>query len=143
MNERVREVRKAIGINQAEFGEALGVGVAAVSKIELGQVGVSRRHIEAICRVYHVSRHWLETGDGEMFYSDENTRRQLVEDLMEGGNINAKALFVALAGKSDAFWAELDDLIDRYLAAKQAYQFPCASAPGASTSDCDPDAAPR
>ena len=74
MNERIREVRKALELNQADFGGRIGVTPTAISKIEKAHSNPSGQVILAICREFNVCEDWLRTGEGEMFkeYDDTN-----------------------------------------------------------------------
>lgn len=65
MNERVKQIRKAYGMTQREFAEALGVTNVAISKIESGQRGLTSQMIRSICREFEVDEQWLLTGEGE------------------------------------------------------------------------------
>lgn len=67
INERVKEVRKALGLSGEKFGAKIGLLRNAISRIETGKNGVSEQNIMAICREYHVNEQWLRTGEGKMF----------------------------------------------------------------------------
>lgn len=67
MNNRVRKVRKELGLTLEKFGKRLGVSNPAISKIENGQNNVSEQMIKSICREFNVNESWLRTGEGEMF----------------------------------------------------------------------------
>lgn len=49
------------------FGEKIGVGKTAISKIENGERNVTDQMAKSICREFNVSESWLRTGEGEMF----------------------------------------------------------------------------
>lgn len=65
--ERVREIRKAMGLTLEKFGEKLGVGRGAISAIEIGRRNLTDQMAKAICREYNVNNLYLQTGKGEMF----------------------------------------------------------------------------
>ena len=67
MNERVKEIRKKLGLTLDKFGERLGVGKAALSRIENGSNGVTEQMFKSICREFSISEEWLRNGTGEMF----------------------------------------------------------------------------
>lgn len=67
MNERIKELRKSLGLTLEKFGSNLGVGKTAISKIEKGENNVTDQMFLAICREYNVNPTWLETGTGPMF----------------------------------------------------------------------------
>lgn len=67
MNERVRELRKALGLSGEKFGERIGIQRNAISRIETGKNGLTEANILSICREYNVNEEWLRNGKGEMF----------------------------------------------------------------------------
>lgn len=73
MNSRVRELRKALGYTQTEFGGKIGLSRAEVANIELDRAPLRPATIPIICSVLGVNRAWLETGEGEMFTSPETS----------------------------------------------------------------------
>lgn len=72
IQERFRAVRIALGLNQAEFGERLGLGKAAVSKIEVGGSRLTEPTILLLQSSFGVSRDWILDGSGPMFSSGLN-----------------------------------------------------------------------
>lgn len=67
MNERIRELRKALNLNQTEFGERIGTKQSTVAGYENGSRQPIDAVITAICREFDVNEEWLRTGSGEMF----------------------------------------------------------------------------
>lgn len=67
MNERVKQLRKALGLSGEKFGARLGVTRTAVSLIESGKNNLSEANILSICREFNVNEDWLRTGSGDMF----------------------------------------------------------------------------
>ena len=67
INARVKAVRKAKRLKQAEFGAAIGLKQVAISIMEQEGRTVTEQNIAMICQKFHVRREWLETGEGEMF----------------------------------------------------------------------------
>lgn len=67
MNERIEELRNALGLSQDKFGESLGVTRTAVCAWENGRRGVSEQTVISICREFNVNRAWLVEGVGDMF----------------------------------------------------------------------------
>ena len=47
MNGRMKEIRKALGISQKEFGAKLGVTDAAICAIEAGRRNVTERMVKS------------------------------------------------------------------------------------------------
>ncbi len=67
MNERVKELRKTLGLSGAKFGEPLGVQRMAISQIETGKNNLTESMLKLICSTYNVNEDWLRTGEGNMF----------------------------------------------------------------------------
>lgn len=65
--ERVREIRKSLNLTLEKFGEKLGVGKTAISKIEKNERSLTEQMAKSICREYNVNYKYLVYGEGEMF----------------------------------------------------------------------------
>lgn len=76
--ERVRQIRKALDLTLEKFGERLGVGKTAFSKIEKGERSLTDQMALAICREYNVNYDYLIYGDGEMF---DNLPETIMDEL--------------------------------------------------------------
>ncbi len=74
MNERLKQVRKALGLNQTEFARHLGITQTAYSMIENGVRPLASKYIKVICSTFHVDENWLVTGSGEMFLASPYER---------------------------------------------------------------------
>jgi len=66
-NERVRSLRKFLGLTLAQFGKRLGVQASAISKIERGENRVSTQMRLSICREFGVKEDWLRDGKQPAF----------------------------------------------------------------------------
>ncbi len=69
MKQRLKEIRKTLGLNQTDFAKHLGITQTAYSMIENGNRPLAEKYIKVICSVFHVNEFWLKTGTGEMFLS--------------------------------------------------------------------------
>lgn len=67
MNERIKQLRKELGLTLEKFGEKIGVSRSAMGNIENGVRGVTDQMFKSICREFNVREEWLRTGEGEMF----------------------------------------------------------------------------
>ena len=65
--ERVKEIRKALGLTLDKFGEKVGVKKQTVSRIENGVNNVTDQMVLSICREFNVNYDFLMNGEGEMF----------------------------------------------------------------------------
>lgn len=60
------EIRKYLNLTLEKFGEKLGVGKTAISKIEKNERSLTDQMAKSICREFNVNEHWLRTGEGDM-----------------------------------------------------------------------------
>ena len=67
MKERIRVLRKELGLNQSDFGNKIGVKQGTVAGYESGARTPLDTVIASICREFNVNENWLRTGEGEMF----------------------------------------------------------------------------
>lgn len=70
MNERIKELRRILGLKQREFADALGVKTGAVGAWESGSFKPGAARVELICERFRVSRDWLINGAGPVFKED-------------------------------------------------------------------------
>lgn len=84
--ERVKELRKHLGLTLEKFGERLGVQKSAVSKIERGETYLTETNIKLICREFSINEEWLRTGSGEMRIPVQDEAVAAVSDLVEKSN---------------------------------------------------------
>lgn len=88
MNERIKEVRKALGLTLEKFGKSLGVTKVAISNIENGNRGVTEQMFLSVCRVYNVNEDWLRNGTGEMFNKPSDEVGYYAEFLLEQDSVD-------------------------------------------------------
>ncbi|EHE95178.1 Predicted transcriptional regulator [uncultured Clostridium sp.] len=76
--QRLKNIRKYFGFNQAEFAEYLGITQAAYSMIENGYRPLSDKYIRVICIIFSVSEQYLLSGEGEMFVTSPHEKELLL-----------------------------------------------------------------
>lgn len=76
MKERIRTLRKELGLNQSDFGNKIGVKQGTVAGYESGARTPLDTVIASICREFNVNENWLRTGEGEMF--EQMTEQQKI-----------------------------------------------------------------
>ena len=86
MNERIRLLRKTLGLTLEAFGERLGVTKMTISRLENGVNNVTEQMTKAICREYGVNYFWLTKGEGEMFFTGQDA---LIDELVDEYNLDA------------------------------------------------------
>lgn len=111
--ERIREVRKALGLTLEKFGEKIGMKKNSVSQLENGKNSVTEQVVKAICREYDVDYMWLTTGDGEMFIDTDDDFIERIDRIMAGEDEARKNLFKFMLELSDEDIAALDRLMKK------------------------------
>lgn len=119
INQRIKELRKSLVLNQSDFGARIGLKNSAISKLEQDGNTVVDQNKRIICDKFHVSMHWLETGEGEMYTPDapsdifdsmrEELHLSIVEEnilrkyfQLEAGSRQAVTDFIVSIGKAAA-----------------------------------------
>jgi len=67
ISERIKAVRKTLGISQRDFCGGIYLSHSFYSKIETGTRNPNERVYELICNKYKVNKDWLLSGKGDMF----------------------------------------------------------------------------
>ena len=117
-NERIKEVRKSLGLTLEKFGERIGLKKSAVSLIENGKNSVTDANVKAICREFGVDYIWLTTGYGEMFVDTDDDFIERIDRIMIGEDDARKNLFKALLEASDEDIAAFQRIIDLFASKK-------------------------
>lgn len=118
--ERVKEVRKALNLTLEKFGEKLGVGKSAVSKIEKNERTLTEQMRKSICREFSVDYAWLTTGKGDMFDDEEDVYIEKIDRIMTGESEIRRNFFKALINASNEDVEALDRIIDEYVKFRNA-----------------------
>lgn len=84
--ERIKEVRKYLGLTLEKFGEKLGVGKTAISKLEKDERKLTDQMTKSICREFNINEEWLRTGTGNMRVLIEDEAVAAVSELVEKSN---------------------------------------------------------
>lgn len=66
INERVKEIRRSLGMTQDQLGEILGVKKSTLSMIETGKAALSNRNKQTLVEKLNIDPEWIENGEGEM-----------------------------------------------------------------------------
>lgn len=77
INQRLKLLRKELGLSQGDFAERIGFKQTALSMIENSRNVLNDRHIKLICSTFNVNERWLRDGEGEMFAAPSPYAREL------------------------------------------------------------------
>lgn len=116
MKERVKEIRKTLGLSQGKFAESLNVSGNFIWMVEKGDRALSDRTISDICREFNVNEQWLRTGEGEMFVAVTKKEEiaAFVGNVLSGTSEDFKVRFIAaLAELNEDQWKLIEDMIEK------------------------------
>lgn len=115
MGERVKELRKALGLSQEAFANKIGLKGSSLSLIESNQRNVTNQNIISICREFGVNENWLRSGNGPMF--EEMSRAELAANIVgKALNTNDEFIlntFIALGQLSPTEWELVKKFVDK------------------------------
>ena len=116
VNERIRELRKILDLNQTEFGTRIGIKQGSIAAYESGARTPMDTVILSICRESNVNETWPRTGEGEMFapMSRSETIAQFAGELMRDEDESfRRQLIEALAQLDEKEWEVLEGIAKR------------------------------
>ena len=123
MNERIKFLRKALELNQTDFGARIGVKQGTVAAYESGARVPLDSVVVSICREFGVSESWLRSGEGEMFLqlSREEEITKFCMSIIRDPDSEFQRQFVSvLARLEPPQWQLLSDMADKLLAQRDA-----------------------
>lgn len=80
MNERIKELRKALGLTQQELADRIGFKQNTIAQYEIGRNTPINSVVSLICREFNVSENWLRNGSGNMFLPEDNSNSDICID---------------------------------------------------------------
>lgn len=111
MNERIKKLRKTLGLTQQEFAENIGIKRNTVAQYEIGRNEPIDAVISLICKAYNVSESWLRDGLGPMFVeiTRDDQIAAFIDGAMKGEDANFKRrLLSVLSRLGEDEWALLE-----------------------------------
>lgn len=111
MKERIKELRKSLGLNQTDFGEKIGVKQTTIAGYENGSRQPIDAVINSICKEYRVNEEWMRYGTGDMFVHLNRQQKiaQFSADLFRSEEESFKSrLIMALAELDEEDWVLLE-----------------------------------
>ena len=103
MRERLKELRKALGLTQQEFADRIGISRGNIATYETREGSPGSSVVNLICREFSVNETWLRTGEGEMFVPTKRDDEiaEFVGKVMAGEEDNFKRRCVAVLARLD------------------------------------------
>lgn len=114
INDRVKILRKNLGLTLEKFGEQLGVSKTAINKIESGTNNVTDQMTKSICREFNVDYIWLTTGEGEMFQDSDEVFLEQIDRIMAGENELHKTILKGAASLDIEDLEAIDRIIQKF-----------------------------
>ena len=114
MNERLKKLRKTLGLTQQEFADKIGSKRNTIAKYETNTNMPSAAVISLICREFDVNETWLKSGEGEMFISltrDEEISRFVGETLSDESDTFKKRFISMLSNLDESDWEVLEKMV--------------------------------
>lgn len=75
MQERIKELRKSLGLTQQKFADRLGLKRQTIAAYEIGNIEPSDSTLLLICKEFNINEKWLRAGEGEMYIEDSQDER--------------------------------------------------------------------
>lgn len=115
MNERIKELRKELGLTQQKFANSIGVKQNTVAQYEIGRNPPTDTVVALICREFDVNEEWLRTGVGPMLR--EKTRDEELAEffgkILAGDPDFRRRLLSAMSRLTEEQWAMLEEVAQR------------------------------
>lgn len=118
--ERIKLVRKELGLTLEKFGNKIGMKRNSMSQIETGKNSATDQTIKSICREFSVNEDWLRNGIGEMFIDTDEDFAARIDRIMAGEDENRKNLFKVMLELSDEDVIALKNLFDKAIEVTQS-----------------------
>lgn len=113
MKERIKKLRKTLGLTQQQFADRLGIGRGNIATYESRDSNLSDAVIMLICRTFNVSETWLRTGAGEMFEQVDamaDMEKKLREVLKDRPDSLREKVITALLNLDEECW----DVVEKF-----------------------------
>lgn len=112
MQERIKMVRKLLGLNQTDFGAKMGLSQGAVTGYENGIRTPSDAILKLICVTYNVDYKWLKDGEGLGPFVEHEDEESLVDHLLPGQSETAKIILAeACRVLDDHAWQKIGEMV--------------------------------
>lgn len=116
VKDRIKAVRKALGLTQQALADRLGIKQNTVAQYEIGRNEPIDAVVTLLCREFRVNETWLRTGEGEMFQAVDREKEiaAFIADIISDPDKDFQRRFVsALARLEPAQWELISDFADK------------------------------
>ena len=112
LGERIKEVRKTVGLTQVEFGEKIGIKGNTVTSYETNVRVPQEVTLKAICDKFGMNYEWLKYCEGEMISEVDDDVLTLINKILSAEDETAKQVFRAFANFDERDWQTVKKMID-------------------------------
>ena len=115
MNERIRTLRKTLGLTLEKFGQKINIAKSTLSNIEKNRYPANDRIKQSICRKFDVNEECHRDGTGEMFQMPAQNEiiTGFTADLLKDNEHSFRRRFIeALAILEADDWIVLEKIVD-------------------------------
>lgn len=109
IGERIKKLRKARGLSQADFAKRLGVHKGHISRLETGTANPSEQLLNGICREFEARKEWIIYGDTILQEKDGFSIEQIEFVELGTDRISQGALLAEISED----WVTIVQMIDR------------------------------
>lgn len=113
LGERLKLLRKELGLTQSAFAERIGSVQNTVTGYESGRRNPSAPVVSLICREFNVNEEWLRTGKGPMFIKISRDKRisDFIDNALSQESSSFRRRFIAvLSALDDSDWEVLEKM---------------------------------
>lgn len=104
MNERIKNIRKELGLSQKSFGERIGLTRDNIANIEGNRAEIKDVVIKAICKEFDINETWLRTGDGDKYKQPTDEISDIVAEIIHDDSPVRNSIFKIMKA-----YMQLDD----------------------------------
>lgn len=87
MKDRIKALRKDLGLTQEKFAERLNIKRNTIANYEIGRNEPIDAVLSLICREFNVSEEWLRTGQGDMYDIPLDDTAIAASNILENENV--------------------------------------------------------
>lgn len=112
LGERIKFVRKELGLNQSDFGRKISISQSTIAGYESGTRAQPDAILKLICTTYNVDYKWLKYGNGYgPFVQPQNIEKQIDQLMPQQSKIAKIIMAEACRVLDDHAWEKFGEMI--------------------------------
>ena len=120
LNNRIKLLRKTLGLTQENFAQKIGITKSSVSLLESGQNKASSQTIYILCKEFNVNEKWLRNGTGEMFNDEDKELEYYLGQISADSDEFKRSLIKNICKLSPEEWGTLKRVVtETYIDSKK------------------------